>query len=45
MRQRIQNILVRCVPVGLAILLAAPPLPQAQQGTDVNVQPFKPQEL
>jgi hypothetical protein len=33
------------VPLGLALLLALPPLPQAQQATDVDVQPFKPAEL
>ena len=31
MRRQIQNIAVRSVPVTLAILLAAPPLPRAQQ--------------
>src|SRR5258705_12033079 len=31
MRRRIQNIAARSVPVTLAILLAAPPLPRAQQ--------------
>ena len=31
MRTRIQNIAARSVPVALAILLAAPPLPRAQQ--------------
>ncbi len=31
--------------LGLAILLALPPVPQAQQATDVDVQPFKPEEL
>jgi hypothetical protein len=36
MRRRIRNILARCVPVGLAILLATPPLPRAQQGTDAD---------
>ena len=31
MRRRIRNIAARSLPIALAILLAAPPLPRAQQ--------------
>jgi Protein of unknown function (DUF3300) len=44
MRRQIQTVLARCVPIGLAILLAAPPLPRAQQPAG-DVRPFKPEEL
>jgi len=42
MRGGIRNVLARCLPVGLAIMLAAPPLPRAQQP---GGGPFKPEEL
>jgi hypothetical protein len=42
--RRIRNILARCVPIGLAILLAAPALPRAQQPGGES-RPFKPEEL
>jgi uncharacterized protein DUF3300 len=56
-RRRIRNIAAHSVPIALAILLATPPLPraqqappaqpaqQAQQPGDTDVQPFKPEEL
>ena len=44
MRHGIRNVLTRCVPIGLAVLLAAPPLPRAQQ-PGADARPFKPEEL
>ena len=41
MRRRIQNFVARSVPVTLAILLAAPPLPRAQQAPPAQ-QPAPP---
>jgi hypothetical protein len=35
---------LRCLPIGLALSLAAPPLPRAQQ-PGAEVQPFKPEQL
>jgi Protein of unknown function (DUF3300) len=44
LRRGIGKALVRCVPIGLVLVLAAPPVPRAQQpGTDAP--PFKPEEL
>ena len=56
MGRRIRTMAARSLPAALAILLAAPPIPQAQQAApqqaapaaqpgDSDVQPFKPEEL
>jgi hypothetical protein len=45
MRRQIRNTLARCLPLGLAILLAVPPLPRAQQPGGAGAPPFKPEEL
>ena len=44
MSRRIYRLLAGCVSIALVILLAAPPLPRAQQ-PGPNAQPFKPEEL
>jgi uncharacterized protein DUF3300 len=44
MRRRIRNMLGRFVLIGLAVLLAAPPLPRAQQPGGES-RPFKAEEL
>src|SRR6516225_12163977 len=44
MKRRFSKVLTRCAPIGLAIMLAAPPLPHAQQpGGDARL--FKREEL
>jgi hypothetical protein len=44
--RRIRSALARGLPVALAILLAAPPSPRAQQpGSATSAPPFKPEEL
>jgi hypothetical protein len=45
MGRGIRLALTRCLPIGLAILLAAPPLPHAQQSSAPEAPPFKPEEL
>jgi Protein of unknown function (DUF3300) len=45
MRRRIWTVLARGVPLGLAILLAAPSLPGAQQPRSADPRQFKPEEL
>jgi hypothetical protein len=44
MSRWIQRLLVSCVSIGLVLLLAAPPLPRAQQPS-ASPPPFKPEEL
>lgn len=46
MRRRLRSVLAQTVPIALAIMLASPPLPRAQQqpGADGG-RPFKPEEL
>jgi hypothetical protein len=44
MSRRIHAMLARCLTIGLVVLLAAPPVPRAQQ-PGANTQPFKPEEL
>ena len=44
MSRGIYRLLARCAAIGLVLLLAAPPLPRAQQ-TGAAAQPFKPEEL
>jgi len=44
-RRRIWTVLARGAPIGLAILLAAPSLPGAQQSRSAESRPFKPEEL
>jgi Protein of unknown function (DUF3300) len=41
----IRIVVARCLPIGLAVLLAAPPLPRAQQPGVAGSSPFKPEEL
>jgi len=43
--RQIWNVLARGLPIGLAILLAAPSLPGAQQPRSADSRPFKPEEL
>jgi hypothetical protein len=43
MRRGIRKVLTRCLPIALAVLLAAPPLPRAQPPAAAAL--FKPQEL
>ena len=45
MRQQVWNVLARGAPIGLAILLAAPSLPGAQQPRSAESHPFKPEQL
>lgn len=45
MRRRIWTVLARGAPIGLAILLAAPSSPGAQQPQGADSRPFKPEEL
>ena len=45
MRRQIWNGLARGVPIGLAILLAAPSLSRAQQPPSAESRRFKPDEL
>jgi hypothetical protein len=42
---RIRTVVARILPIGLAVLLAAPPLPRAQQPGSPGSSPFKPEEL
>jgi hypothetical protein len=45
MRRQIRNVLAGLVPIGLAIVLAVPSLPRAQQPLSADSRPFKPEEL
>ena len=45
MRRQLWNVLARGVPIGLAILLGASSLPEAQQPRSADSRPFKPEEL
>jgi hypothetical protein len=44
MSSRIRRALAGCMSIGLVVLLAAPPLPRAQQ-PGADARPFKPEEL
>jgi len=45
MRRRIRNALVSCLPIVLALVLAAPSLSRAQQPPGPDSRPFKPEQL
>jgi hypothetical protein len=45
MRRQIRNMLASCVTIGLALMLAAPSVPRAQQPRSADSRPFKPEEL
>jgi hypothetical protein len=44
-RRAIRSVLLGCVPIGLALVLAAPSVPHAQQPPSANARTFRPAEL
>ena len=45
MGRQIWNVLARCVPIGLALVLIAPSVPRAQPPRSAQSRPFAPEEL